>query len=93
MAQDEAISVAPGDRFYRVGQYNSIWIVKQVLFAGKNAIPHVVIEKHNVAGESDVVPLYVLEDPSKYRPDRRALEPAAPSGPRRRASDRQRESA
>ncbi len=93
MAQDEVISVTPGDRFYRVGQYSSIWIVKQVLFAGSHSIPHVVIEKHGVAGETDVVPLYVLEDPSNYRPDRRALESAVPASPRRRLSDRKRESA
>ncbi len=91
MAQDEMISVNSGDRYYRVGQHNSVWIVKQVMFSENQSIPHVMIEKHGVAGETDIIPLYVLEDPSNYRPDRRALEPAAPAGPRRRATDRQNE--
>jgi len=89
MARSDGTEIEVGSRFYRVGQFSSIWIVKQLLFSENQSLPHAVIERHGGSGEVDVIPLYVLEDPSNYRPDRRSLEPAGSTTPRRRAADRQ----
>lgn len=91
MAGNDDVNVSVGDRFYRVGQFSSVWVVKQLLFSDSRSIPHAVIEKHGFASDADVIPLYVLEDPSNYRKDRRSLEPVVPPRERRRATDKQRE--
>lgn len=93
MARNDDVKVSVGDRFYRVGQFSSVWVVKQLLFSDNQSIPHAVIEKLGFAGDADVIPLYVLEDPSNYRQDRRSLEPAVPPRQRRRATDKQSETA
>lgn len=87
MARNDDTEIEVGQRFYRVGQFSSVWVVKQLMFSEKQSLPHVVIEKHGASGEVDIVPLYVLEDPSNYRPDRRSLEPVVADSPRRRAID------
>ncbi|HIF10119.1 MAG TPA: adenylate/guanylate cyclase domain-containing protein [Sneathiellales bacterium] len=76
-----------GSRYYQVGDGATIWIIKQLVFSKTDSIHHAIIEKSDASDETEDIPLYVLENPSNYRPDRRIVDKNDSANKRRRSTD------
>jgi len=68
---DQGFPVAVGERFYKVGVHESVWVVKRIFNPRASDIPHAVIEQVGGGSGSGLISLTALLDTRVYRPDRR----------------------
>jgi len=86
--QNEGVAV--GDRFYKVGHWEVIWIVNRIFVPNGEEISHVVLEREDAPGDFSVISLAVLSSREDYRPDRREKNSVNVDDKRRRRDDQPR---
>jgi len=79
-----------GDRFYKVGHWEVIWIVNRIFVPNGEEITHVVLEREDAPGDFNVISKSVLEDQKDYRLDRRNKQSVNLEDRRRRRDDQPR---
>lgn len=60
-----------GDRFYKVGHWESIWAVRRVFLPEGETVTHVVIERLESPGDFAVLSQEIVLNSEDYRLDRR----------------------
>jgi hypothetical protein len=84
---DQGFPVAVGERYYKVGVHESVWVVKRIFNPRASDIPHAVIEQVGGGSGSGLISLTTLLDTRVYRPDRRGQERDEPTPYHRRRWD------
>lgn len=79
-----------GDRFYKVGHWEVIWIVKRIFVPNGEEISHVVLERQDAPGDFNVISQSVLLSKNDYRADRRSKNSVNLDDSRRRRDDQPR---
>ena len=79
-----------GNRYYKVGHWEVIWIVKRIFAPNGEEITHVVLEREDTPGDFNVISQSVLEDQKDYRLDRRNKNSVNVEDSRRRRDDQPR---
>ncbi|NQV22509.1 MAG: hypothetical protein HQ511_13935 [Rhodospirillales bacterium] len=82
--------VAVGDRFYKVGHWEVIWVVNRIFVPNGEEITHVVMEREDAPGDFSVISLAVLQSKEDYRLDRREKKSVNIEDSRRRRDDQPR---
>ena len=83
----ESGNVDVGDRFYKPGQRNQIWIVERVFQPAGNALAHVVLKRGGDNPETYVISVMALMNPHMFRRDRRDPDAMNVRGHSRRSMD------
>ena len=86
-APSDGDSVQVGDRFYKVGRWESIWVVQRLFQPDSNASLHAKIVRDGHPGDVTIISTEVLMDETVYRPDRRTREEHDKRAPSRRKND------
>ncbi len=86
--QNEGVAV--GDRYYEVGHWEVIWVVKRIFVPNGEEISHVVLEREDAPGDFSVISLAVLSSREDYRADRRETHSVNVEDFRRRRDDQPR---
>ena len=73
-ASDASDGIQVGDRFYKVGRWESIWVVQRLFKPDGNNALHAKIVRDGHAGDVTIISTEVLMDDTAYRPDRRTRE-------------------
>ncbi len=83
-------NIEVGDRYYKVGHWEVIWLVKRIFVPNGKEITHVVLEREDWTGDFNVISRSVLEDQKDYRSDRRNKNSVNLEDNRRRRDDQPR---
>lgn len=76
-----------GDRFYKVGRWESVWVVQRLFTPEGNSSLHAKIVRDGHPGDVTIISTAVLLDETAYKPDRRTREEHDKRAPARRRSD------
>ena len=79
--------IQTGDRFYKIGHWESIWVVRRVFVPEGETVTHVVIERIESPGDFIVVAQETMLNVEDYRPDRRNPDAVNVTEHRRRRTD------
>jgi hypothetical protein len=79
--------VQVGDRFYKVGRWESIWVVQRLFTPDGNSALHAKIVRDGHPGDVTIISTDTLLDDTAYKPDRRTREEYDKRAPARRKSD------
>jgi hypothetical protein len=79
--------VQVGDRFYKVGRWESIWVVQRLFTPDGNTALHAKIVRDGHPGDVTIISTETLLDDTAYKPDRRTREERDKHAPARRRSD------
>lgn len=82
--------IAVGDRFYKIGHWEVIWVVNRIFVPNGEEISHVVLEREDSPGDYNVISLAVLLSREDYRLDRREDKSVNIEDLRRRRDDQPR---
>ena len=86
-APESRDGVQVGDRFYKVGRWESIWVVQRLFKPDGNSTLHAKIVREGNPGDVTIISTEVLLDDSVYKPDRRTHEEHDKHAPARRKND------
>ncbi len=79
--------VQVGDRFFKVGRWESVWVVQKLFKPEGNPALHAKIVRDGHPGDVTIISTTVLLDDTNYKPDRRVREERDKRAPARRKSD------
>lgn len=76
-----------GDRFYKVGRWESVWVVQRLFKPDGNPTLHAKIVRDGHPGDVTIISTETLLDDAVYKPDRRTREEYDKRAPARRRND------
>ena len=80
--------VQVGDRFYKVGRWESIWVVQRLFTPDGNTALHAKIVRDGHPGDVTIISTETLLDDTAYKPDRRTRADPRRGSSRRRTTYR-----
>lgn len=76
-----------GDRYYKIGRWESVWTIQRLFTPEGSTTLHAKIVREAAPSDTTILSTAVLLDPNCFRPDRRIGEDKRHGPPWRRRSD------